>query len=116
MSHAVGKLTDEVSHVKDQNEHMKAKIQQIYEGQDKAILSAARGARDDFTVESETPSGIHTRQVSSTVPACIIRSYWHSKSALSSDMGVTMKYLKNVCDSIFPKMEPQHKTSLGTML
>lgn len=69
----------------------------------------------DDIVESQASCSSHTRQVSSTAPACIIRSCWY-KHYPQNDLEVTIEYLKSVCDCIFPKLEPRINSLLGSML
>lgn len=116
-AHSVSNLVQTVEVLSKEVSHLKSKLQEVYEKQDTVIASTSNfdteaGGTD---VELQNASGIHTRQVSSTVPACIIRSCWY-KSTNKSDMGVTMKYLKALCNCVFPSLGPQVKSELGIML
>ena len=73
-------------------------------------------AVDDVTGD-DAASGIHTRQVSDAVPACIIRSLWQ-RHFPNDDIGVDVKYLRSVCEVIFPKLDESSKlkSHLGTVL
>ena len=116
LGHTVSKLNDTVATLRDENIQLKVKIQEISEKQDTVVTATSVYGKDvDDIVESQSSSSTHTRQVSSTVPACVIRSFWQ-KHHSGKDMEVEIKYLRSVCESIFPKLQPKVKSDLGILL
>lgn len=117
LSHNLSTLNDTIRALKDENMQLATKIQVISEKQDTVIATTSTYNENvSDIIDFESPSSSHTRQVSSTVPACIIRSFWHRHYPKEDEMGVEMNYLRAVCDAIFPKLQPKIKSDLGILL
>jgi hypothetical protein len=116
MAHVVSRLVDTTQTLIAEITHLKSKIQTIYEKQDAVVASITNfDANGSNIVTQEGPSSSHTRQVSTTVPACVIRSCWQYNNS-NEVMGVTMKYLRALCDCVFPPLPHKVKSDLGIIL
>ena len=116
LAHNISTLNETVAALKEENVRLVAKMQAVSDKQDTVVTATSTYDRSiDDILETESKSSTHTRQVSSTVPACIIRSFWYKHNP-DTDMGVDMKYLRPLCDSVFPKLESQVKSQLGVLL
>jgi hypothetical protein len=95
---------------------LKDKLQEVYELQN-SVLTATTNATTSLSdiVEAESPSSVHTQQISSTVPACVINSMW-TKNCPDEDLGTDVEYLRKVCNCIFPTLSSVVKSALGMKL
>jgi hypothetical protein len=116
MAHGLNRLINTTQTLVDEVSNLKSKIQTIYEKQDAVVASTTNfNTSGDNIVTQQMASSSHTRQVSTTVPACIIRSCWQNNNP-NEDMGVTIKYLRSLCDCVFPPLASKVKSDLGIIL
>ena len=114
--HSVGRLATAISLLTNENIMLKDKLQEVYEMQN-SVLTATTNATTSLSdiIEAESPSSVHTQQVSSTVPACVIYSMW-TKNYPNEDLGADVEYLRKVCHCIFPTLPNGVKSALGMKL
>jgi len=98
MAHTISSLVNTTETLVQEVCHLKSKVQTIYDSQNAVVASITNySISNGNIVASESSSSTHTRQVSTTVPACIIRSFWQ-RNKPNEDMGVSIKYLRALCD------------------
>lgn len=116
-AHTLSNMVQTIDTLVKEVAHLKLKVQSVHGKQDTVIALTTNfhtGKSSDSGL-LQTGSGIYTRQVGSIVPACIIGPCWY-KHVGNADMGATMKYLKGLCDCVFPRLDPRVNSKLGTML
>jgi hypothetical protein len=117
IGHKVGTKGSTIKVLEGQLSTMSDRMQSMSDTMNTLILVGKSGMNlsDDSTVETGTSkSALHTRRVTSVVPACIIRSMWYSKN--NTDMPVSMDYLRKLCDAVFPPIDGELKSKLGMVL
>lgn len=77
-------------------------------------LSAIGMKTGDFEIETRG-SAQHTRQVSSSVPASLIRGVWVDQYPLK-ELPVPFDYLKKLCDATMLPFSPNVKSAVGSAL
>jgi hypothetical protein len=77
MAHTMSRLVSTVETLVQEVSHLKSKVRTVYEKQDVviALTTTFDVNGEDNIVTQERASSSHTRQVSTTVPACVISCY-----------------------------------------
>jgi hypothetical protein len=123
MAHQVSSIRGLITNLQQELAFMKEKMQQISDNVQGVKAAGEVGLHlygtsvtsdEDTSERSGHKSSVHTKQVSSTVPACVIRSCWYKH--YNKEMPVTMEYLKKLCDAVCPTLDTSVKSELGIRL